>query len=313
MVPMQKLNIHIISNAIVAVIFFILVMLGVIAAGKKSAPVQQAGVSDSVSEQSDQPRQFSRLEAEHKFQNYVVSIYKNSETTYPPHSSLQVARDGNIIYRQDGLSFRFGHPEFAEQYDYLIPIGTDITGTGAPNLVITEWSGGNSRCFKVSVYDLGNESFRKITEFSDNSGHFEKRNQEKGLVFFQMDPIFFAWKSSNAESPMPEVILAFREGEYRIAIDLMWKPAPSLHKLESLSATIRNDSSWSNNTPPVMLWKTMLDLIYSGNADSAWKLLDMTWPDKVAGKSKFIRDFKQRLAESDYWEQIKLLNAGNCH
>ena len=307
---MQKLNIHIISNAIVAVVFFIVVMLGVIDASRKSAPVQQAGVSDSVSEQSDQPRQFSRLEAEQSFQNYVVRIYNNGEAGVTQHSTLHVVRDGNIIYRQDGYSFRFGHPEFSKQYDYLIPIGTDITGMGVPNLVITEWSGGNFCCFVTSVYELGNDSFRKITDFGSHSDHFEKRSQEKGLVFFVMDPVFLGWKGCNADSPMPELILAFREGKYRIAIDLMRKPAPSLHKLESISSTIRNNSSLSNNTPPVTLWKTMLDLIYSGNADSAWKLLDMAWPKGVAGKSEFLNAFKQRLAESEYWEQIQLLNAG---
>lgn len=307
---MPKLNIHIISNAIVAVVFFIVVMLGVIDAGRKSAPRQQAALPDSVSEQSAQPRQFSRLEAEQSFQNYVVSIYKNGEAGDTPRSSLRVLRDGNTIYRQDGYSFRFGHPEFAKQYDYLIPIGTDVTGMGAPNLVITEWSGGNFCCFVTSVYELGKDSFRKVTDFGGHSDHYEKRNQEKGLVFFVMAPVFFGWKWCNADSPMPELILAFREGEYRIAIDLMRKPAPSLHKLESISSTIRNNSSWHNNTPPVILWKTMLDFIYTGNADSAWKLLDMAWPEKVAGKSEFLSNFKQRLAESEYWEQIQRLNTG---
>jgi hypothetical protein len=191
---MQKLNIYIISNAIVAVIFFIVVMLGVIDAGRKSAPVQQAVVPDSMSEQSEQPRQFSRLETELRFQNYVVSIYNNGEAGVTQLSSLRVVRDGNIIYRQDGYSFRFGHPEFAKQYDYLIPIGTDITGMGVPNLVITEWSGGNHCCFVTSVYELGKDSFRKITDFGAHSYHFEKRDQEKGLVFFVMDPVFLDGK-----------------------------------------------------------------------------------------------------------------------
>lgn len=67
------------------------------------------------------------------------------------------------------------------------------------------------------------------------------------------------------------------------------------------------DSKWA---APFEMWGEMLDLIYSGNMDSAWKLCDLSWPVKHPGKAIFLREFKKELATSPYYKAIKLLNLG---
>jgi hypothetical protein len=49
----------------------------------------------------------------------------------------------------------------------------------------------------------------------------------------------------------------------------------------------------------------MLDLIYQGEADLAAKFEVMAWPPKVAGKSKFDRDFRDQLEKSPYYKALK--------
>jgi hypothetical protein len=48
----------------------------------------------------------------------------------------------------------------------------------------------------------------------------------------------------------------------------------------------------------------MLDLIYTGNEELAWQFLDLVWPPQKQGKALFIRDFKKKLLESEYWKMI---------
>jgi len=53
--------------------------------------------------------------------------------------------------------------------------------------------------------------------------------------------------------------------------------------------------------PP--FWGRMLDLIYTGHEDLAWKYFDEVWPPSKLGQALFVRDFKKQLSESRYWSQ----------
>lgn len=77
-----------------------------------------------------------------------------------------------------------------------------------------------------------------------------------------------------------------------------------------MAAKIRKVNVESIDDLPPQLWGDMLDLIYSGNAASAWKLFDLAWPKGITGKKKFLREFKEQLASSQYWDQVKLIIQG---
>lgn len=49
----------------------------------------------------------------------------------------------------------------------------------------------------------------------------------------------------------------------------------------------------------------MLDLIYTGNQDLAWQYLDLVWDSRKKGKKIFIRDFKEQLSGSQFWQMIE--------
>jgi len=53
----------------------------------------------------------------------------------------------------------------------------------------------------------------------------------------------------------------------------------------------------------------MLDLIYTGNMNAAWKFFDKAWVKRVKGKDKFLREFREQLKTSPYWSEIEKMNA----
>jgi hypothetical protein len=56
------------------------------------------------------------------------------------------------------------------------------------------------------------------------------------------------------------------------------------------------------------MWGEMLDLIYSGNMKSAWRLCDLSWPTNYPGKAVFLKEFKKQLGTFKYYGAIKELN-----
>ncbi len=91
--------------------------------------------------------------------------------------------------------------------------------------------------------------------------------------------------------------------------------APTPSDLSSRAAAVKNnpDSAKGGEWPQAKvspdLWGTMLDLIYSGHANEAWKFLDDAWPTKVHGKENFEREFRAQLAKSPYWSAVEAMNA----
>jgi hypothetical protein len=82
------------------------------------------------------------------------------------------------------------------------------------------------------------------------------------------------------------------------------RPAPEWAKLEEQATRIRKYL----DVPELL--ETMLDLIYSGHVDLAWKFLDAAWPPEFAGKNEFLTVFLHKLSADVYWPELQALNAG---
>ena len=65
--------------------------------------------------------------------------------------------------------------------------------------------------------------------------------------------------------------------------------------------TVYADNKWA---APNDLFSEMLDLIYSGNMESAWKLCNLSWPVKHPGKANFLKEFINQLQTSPYYNDI---------
>ncbi|MCC7308108.1 MAG: hypothetical protein IT173_11120 [Acidobacteria bacterium] len=188
----------------------------------------------------------------------------------------------------------------------LIRGTADKTGDGIPDAMIDYYSGGAHCCFSTYFVNMGSTVDVVEVVNTDNATLAAiGRNPKGGLRFATNENAFAYWNISFAGSPMPDVILEFKNGELRPNFDLMKKPAPSMTKLRAMARAAARKISNNPYTEVGMdfeeaFWSEMLDLIYTGHEPLAWQYLDMVWPAKKPGKEKFKADFKEALAESYY-------------
>lgn len=281
-----------------------------------SPPCKQADMDiphEKAKDTSTDSAPVGSLQGEQSFGKYDARIYRDMDTG---EGSFEVLRSGKQVYTQKGFKFYFGHADGNEEEDNLISIGKDITGDGKPNLVISEWTGGMHCCLISSVFEI-DDHFRKVATINGmHSGvGFTDLNGDGKLEVTFRDWTFAYWWTSFAASPAPGLILSYQDGSYKLAADLMRKPAPTVTELEERVERVRDGDSWavmdnlSGGIPPSHFWGYTLDLIYSGNAKYAWKFVDMAWPQNSTGKEEFIKAFKKRLAMSPYWREIEAMNA----
>jgi hypothetical protein len=220
----------------------------------------------------------------------------------------------------------------------LIRTTPDKTGNGIPDIMIDYFSGGAHCCFATYFFDLGDSvKLSDILVGGDSQITVIGRNPKGGLTFGVADYVFAYWLTSFATSPGVAIVMEFKNGKLRPSFDLMRKPAPALAVLKNKAEFYRQrltlrpyrgdenydysgseDPFYRQETYPnnadekykgvvyrnVVFWGPMLDLIYSGNEELAWQFLDLVWPPQKQGKALFIRDFKKKLLESEYWKMI---------
>ena len=253
--------------------------------------------------------------AEAIYGDYVIRTYRWPE----PEGCLQILKSKKLVYSLESADFRIGN-NFAD--DAGIPIGTNITGVGKPNAIVGEWSGGAHCCFTFHIFELG-ETFKEIArikaEHSDGA-KFVDLSHDGSYEFEGNDWAFAYWRTSFAESPAPRIVLKYRAGRFRLAYELMKKPAPSAEEFASTVQSIRSDEGWGDVTHPdckmncdvpVSLWSNMLDLMYTGHADLSWKLFDQSWPPTRMDKTVFAKEFCEVLSASHYWSDLRT-ETGQC-
>jgi hypothetical protein len=252
------------------------------------------------------------LQSETSFNDYTLRIYRDDDSF---EGSFEILRRGKRVHVQQGYKFQLSSFDDFDEKQPLFQIGRDIAGNGIPNLVVLEWTGGAHCCYNFNVFEIG-EEFRKITtleaEHSLDAGFLDLDGDGR-LEFKMQDWTFAYWNASFVESPAPGLILRYQQGEYRLAGDLMLRPPPTKKKLAAMAKTVKAafntqaTPSYDWQIPPE-LWGEMLDLIYSGNMDSAWRLVDLVWPPKQPGKESFLVDFREQLSTSPYYTQVLALN-----
>ena len=183
----------------------------------------------------------------------------------------------------------------------LEQVGKDITGDRVPEVVIQSFSGGAHCCSQATVLSLGPElSVAGAIDGADGDIDFADLDGDGVLAAKIGDWRFAYWRDyAFAETPVPEVVLRWQDGRYRPACDLMKLPAPDS---TSLARTARRlTDGWTDGDPPTVFWGFAVDLIYSGNAEVAWRWLERAWPRDIEGKDAFLADLRGRLTGSPCW------------
>ena len=256
---------------------------------------------------------------------YVARIYFDAKAKDGSDSYYEILKNNKPVYieqaKNKGEKFFIGTMYKDDPDAAMIKMGMDITGDGQPDLVISEWLGRANCCLIFHIFEIG-QTFKKLgtidAEFGASGSHFilpDKDSKDTGLAIQIHDWIFANWNTDFADSPAPKVILHFSDNAYRIAPDLMRERALDASDLATRAAAVAKyapsakGGAWPHTKVSPQLWGTMLDLIYSGHEEGAWKFLDDAWPSKVRGKDVFARDFRAQLAKSPYWPAVKAMNS----
>lgn len=257
------------------------------------------------------------------FQPYVARVFHDTRANDGSDAYFEVLKDGKQIYKQKasetGDKFFIGTMYDSDPDAALVKMGTDITGDGQPDMVVSEWSGYSNCCLTLHVFEL-TPTFREVgkidAQFGDQGPHFiaDKTSKTKDLAVEIHDWTFANWNTDFADSPAPTVFLRYGAQGYRVAPDLMRAQKLAPPGLEERADEVRNFAPsadgglWPKTDVSPQLWATMLDLIYSGHAGDAWKFLDSAWPANMQGKDAFASDFRAQLAKSPYFDAITEMN-----
>lgn len=246
---------------------------------------------------------FDAIHYQETFKPYIARVYFDSKANDGSDAYFEILKDGGRVYLQKtakkGERFFLGTMYKSDPDASLVKMGTDITGDGQPDVMISEWLGGANCCLVIHIFEIG-PMFKKLATvdsgFGDAGPHFIEYSNARALAVQVYDWTFASWNADFADSPAPRVVLRFTDGEYRVATDLMHTRAPSAEELTRRAAAVKTYAAgaevsvWPDGTLSPELWGTMLDLIYGGHREMAWEFLDIAWPPRVHGKERFHRD-----------------------
>src|SRR5579859_2193833 len=191
------------------------------------------------------------------FRDYEIRFYGNPSCDAEPESRIagfDILKAGKRVYMQTGYSFAPGYPLEQDQPpdSVKLKVGDDITGEGVPELLISEWSGGNHCCYTFHLFRLA-DGFRKIQSiplFDADESAFVRRTGVSGLVLDSADYSAFAYFPAGfAGSPAGRVLLSFQQGRFRLDLRLMKADAPGKGVTDKCAALFKKSRDWRSGQP----------------------------------------------------------------
>jgi hypothetical protein len=244
---------------------------------------------------------------------YIFRTYKSGDSD----NCLQVLRDGKIIFRRtlDSLvGHTLGQPEDKESKVPAIPNGTDITGRGHPDMIVSWWTGGAHCCQMHYVFEL-EPKFKLLATIDardSDPAYFADLDKNGHYYYIAEDWTFAYWWISFAGSPFHSVVLHYVEnsqgGGFHLAIDKMLAPAPTPEEWQKALSDVRKELQLEQknmvNFLPDVMWQKVIDLIYTGHSDLAWRFLEEVGPKAQAGNYPDLATFCSKLKTSPYWPDL---------
>ncbi len=283
--------------------------------------------------------------SEIKLQSFTVSL--NGKVVLRRSLKQSDQDDGNLFGFIDAQRSQTRNQIYEDGYNISpYPIAKDINGDGLPEIILVRSLGGNSNNYQYSIFTLASQGPRKIFEISDHIGPivFVRSDQASKKAQYVIkvgdnNDGYLYWEcltTANVYRPNPEVTLRWNGQSFVPSLQDMRKPPLSSAALASLAAKL-NSQILSQNDPVYLkhegnkqavfpaVVENMLELVYSGNAPSAKKLLELIYPGKIQlqtinhqsgevewqpTKEEFWKQFLDTIRESEYMPLLKKLNAG---
>jgi hypothetical protein len=207
--------------------------------------------------------------------------------------------------------------------------GYNVCGSGSPEMIVERANCGAKCLYEYFIFSLG-KNFKQVTKLESGNDpiNFIDIGGDGTIEGIGIENTFDCWNYSSASSPRFTVALRVKNGKVRLATDLMKTPPPSaayMNKIvaETKAKLVLAKDEKGNDTneiiAPFELVTNMLELIYSGNGESAMEFVDQVWPNqdvtwestlprRSVNKQQFIAEVKGQLAKSPYWHDVKTMN-----
>jgi hypothetical protein len=285
--------------------FLAICRLAVMLAIAGAAAAQQPANASNVCTQS-------HLKERATVDRYIFTGYVSDDG-----ACLTVTRNGSVVFRRTTDSgtpgFTLGQPGDMSDNVPAIANGTDVTGRGHPEMIVSLYSGGAHCCSSHYVFELEPvlRLLATLNDAHDDMAHFERIDRNGPYYYLTADWTFAYWPDCFACSPSEEVVLRFVDaangGGFHLALDKMSRPAPTAakwkHNLESVKESLKSRGPLS--TVGTTLWQPVMDLIYTGHSDLAWKFLDEAGPAAQQKPLPNLQDFCSLLKNSLYWPDLE--------
>ncbi len=240
---------------------------------------------------------------------YQFTAYKSSDG-----ACLQVTSGGKTVYTQSVDSFEtytLGQPGSAQDNIPVIRDGTDVTGRGQPDMIASLYTGGAHCCSIHFVFELGPQFklLATLNDSNDDLAHFE-READGHYDYVTADWTFGYWPTCFACSPSALVTLRWTDdakgGGFHLAMDKMQTLAPTTAEWnKELSAAQKVVAAGDADSIGTTMWQTVLNLIYGGQSDLAWKFVDALGPKAQQNPFPALGDFSALLKQSPYWPDLQ--------
>jgi hypothetical protein len=240
---------------------------------------------------------------------YQFTAYKSNDG-----ACLQVTSGGKVVYNHSVDSFEtytLGQKEDAQDNIPAIANGTDVTGRGQPDMIVSLFTGGAHCCSIHYVFEVGPQFklLATLNDSDDDLAHFE-RLADGHYYYATADWTFGYWPTCFACSPSALVILRWTDdakgGGFHLAMDKMQIPAPTTMEWnKELSAAQKVVAAGDADSIGTTMWQTVLNLIYGGQSDQAWKFVDALGPKAQQKPLPTLGDFCSVLKTSPYWPDLQ--------
>ena len=240
---------------------------------------------------------------------YQFTTYKSGDG-----ACLQVMSGGKAVYSQSVDSFEsytLGQAGDAQEEIPALANGRDVTGRGEPDMIASLYTGGAHCCTIHYVFELEPQFklLATLNDADDDLAHFE-RMRDGHYYYVTADWTFAYWPTCFACSPSEVVTLLWVDdkngGGFHLAMDQMRTPPPTVAEWDKeLGAAQKAANDGAVDDIGQALWGVVLNLIYDGHSDLAWKFVAAAGPKAQQSPFPALSDFCALLKQSPYWPDLQ--------
>ena len=284
----------------------LVVCLSVLVCGLTSAPLRA---------QTNAANPAAACAAKNRIASVIVDHITFATYSSDAGTCLQAISAGKVVFRRavDSMqSFTLGQPTSTDGNYFAVPNGADVTGRGHPDMIVSLFTGGAHCCVTHFVFELEPEFklLATLNDSDDDLAHFARDPKDHRYSYYTADWTFAYWPTCFACSPSELVILRWADdakgGGFHLALDKMQKHAPTAAVWNKNLAAIRAVVSKGDaDSIGQTLWQDVLDLIYTGHSDLAWKLANAAGPKAQQKPFPALSDFCSLLRQSPYWPDLQ--------